>query len=296
MMKNSTASLEELEKVQETNWAQANFMKCNALVAFVDILGFSRIGSTDVNPQIDSNLLALQQLLNCVGKTFSKIESKYSQYYNGSIQQVGINECEECHPVGKPDGGMEVRLFPERYLEVYVISDSIIVVCPLDGENDFNVLDVERAMISMLFEFCFELNQLMFENGLPLRGAISYGEIYKPKKHACGVLNGAALLGCALIEAHDFGESINAAAIAVCPSAESFLLRKGIGWALVPEVTEDKIHLPLKTNKCYCVKTKIQSLDVEGAVNKCFSGCGKPIGGVRDKIENTVNIIKASQM
>lgn len=295
MTMKSIASLEEQRNAQETNWAQANFMKCNALVAFVDILGFSGIGSTDVNPKIDSNFVALQQLLNCVEKTFSKIESKYSQCYIGNIQQVDENDFEEIPSVVKPDGGTEVRLFPERYLDVYVISDSIIVLCPLDGEGEANMLEVERAKILMLFEFCHELNQLMFENGLPLRGAIAYGDVYKPMQKARSELNGAVLLGRALIEAHEFGENINAAAIAVCPSAEGFLVRMGIGWSSVPGVTDDKIHLPLKTDRYYCVKTKIQSSDVEGAVNKCFSGCGKSAAGVRDKIENTVNVIKASR-
>lgn len=292
----SSVSLEEQGNIQETNWAQANFMKCNAFVAFVDILGFSRIGYTDVTPKIDSNLVALQKLLNCAGKTFSEIESKYVQYYFGSTQQDGENEVEIIPPVGISDGGMEVRLSPDRYLEVYVISDSIIVVCPLEEKKGANISEVERAKISMLFEFCCELNQSMFENGLPLRGAISYGEIYKPKQHSRNVLNGAALLGRALIEAHDFGENINAAAIAVCPSAEKFLQQSMIGVNLLPGMSNTKIHLPLKTDRYYCVKTKIQSSDVEGAVNKCFSSCGKPISGVRDKIENTVNVIKASQV
>ena len=272
MMKESTESIEDQLRIKQTDWAQADFKRCKALVAFVDILGFSRIGCRDDNPKIDSRLVALQDLYKSGEVIFTKIENRHLQ------------------SVDRPERGMEVGLSPGQFLEVYLISDSLVLVCPLADENDCPLSEQERAKIDVMFEFCHELNQSMFEKGLPLRGAIAYGDVYKPEQRTCCDLNGVALLGGALIEAHDFGESIDAAAIAVCSSAEEYLLHAGIDLDSLAGVTSKKIRLPLK-NGYRCIRTNVQPSDVE----KCFSGYGKSIDGVRSKIENTIQILKASQ-
>lgn len=139
----------------------------NRTVAFIDILGFKEIVKSGVT--------------NDVGKKFSRILGKTLPGMNQPI----------CNFPNEPSF-FKNKSEKDAYCISYAFSDSIILI-----SND----DSEESALAVLI-YALRVSQIMIGHKFPVRGAITYGEMYVDEKNSL-------FLGEALTKAYELEQRQN---------------------------------------------------------------------------------------
>jgi hypothetical protein len=189
-------------------------------------------------------------------------------------------------------------------LDVRIISDSIIIWTDSDEPTEFMNL-----VVAMRF-----LLALTFVQGVPLRGAIAWGELDLVSDHAGGSIQTESVVGKALVDAYEAEgvqewsgglvteEAARRYAMLVAPGTvqstpgekPSIDVMNGLGW-LIP------FDIPTRDGKirgeAIGWPTVLNEKVSRGAIRDSFSDHGKSInGGVDLKIENTIRFVDSCNM
>ena len=188
--------------------------KANAESLFVQV-GEDTCVARDVRPDIpQSCFFALLDILgfkNIVKqKTFEQLRKIVDTFTVGFRQTVDLSRT---FGAGNGIDGLKIEL---GHIHVRIVSDSIYVWADgdecLKGFDD--VLHVVNAMLAS-----------GFENGLPLRGVVTYGELFVGRRETSGDGSGdfafesGSIYGKALVEAHELESQVNWSGAILTPCA-----------------------------------------------------------------------------
>ena len=173
-------------------------MPKKGIVAFFDILGYQNlVRNSDIKyvaDVINQNINGLQPFLNSYFKDL-----------------FGDLDGSDDDHIGK--------------IDTRVISDSILLTCECDEDDDW--------MWFFFLAYAAKMMRLAFEDGLPLRGAISYGEYY---------VEGYSFAGIPIMDAYSLSESLEFSGCALTVEGIAALKK-----TIEHEVFEETIFLPLVT-------------------------------------------------
>jgi hypothetical protein len=236
------------------------------LLAFFDILGYQNF---ILHSSIQQSAWIIHEVILKMPSLVRKaVIDKYS-----SVDRTFAEELEKC--MSKP----------------VIISDSIV------WGFSFNPSLIERIQVQWLvfIEACCYLQRQMFDQGLPLRGAISYGEYF---------IEEGCLAGKPVVEAHDVGNKLDLVGCALTLQAEKELPQRldcGID-AFAGLVTD--YAAPLKSFKPQNMKllnwafpggTLLEPFgeDIRSRIIEACSKHGKQISSdVYPKVNNTEALLK----
>ena len=148
-LKARTVSFEEITK--EANNKIKNGFRGKAVVAFVDLLGFSNKIQTEWDDPTKDPLLTLMEL-----KSFLELAAK-------KAKTIRFNEEDN-----------ETIIEEVNYPKIITVSDSFMFLLPLDTTNEQTIL----ASILAVVTNCLELWRICIDKGFTVRGGIDYGNIY----------------------------------------------------------------------------------------------------------------------
>jgi hypothetical protein len=164
-------------------------------VGFFDILGYKSMLETGITDETLKVIEFLKRLPDKVDEAVKKIHFGFE------------NEMlEKARESGK-SAPFEQMLRELSRIVPLVVSDSILLRCSYDENHG-----TEKAGQAATFVvYANVLQRLMFEEGLPLRGAIAFGDF---------VFVDHVFAGKPIIDAHTLGQSLDLAACAIHQTAE----------------------------------------------------------------------------
>jgi len=130
--------------------------------------------------------------------------------------------------------GFVTSLINEKACEHFVFSDSILVFLPLEGTPDGNT----RTAQSLFASHCAGLVTEFFWKGLPVRGALAYGDCYFKSEDRV-----VCFAGNAIVEAYDLANSLDFAACVVASSKDAIFTK------ISPNFFEYRVCFSEKTKK-----------------------------------------------
>ena len=137
-------------------------MKTHGLVGFFDILGYQNIIN---NNELEDVVVIISEIINKnPGVVKESLKNYFPEGYNDSFVQ-----------------GIKIEL----------ISDSLLLLFPIEGLKELKLSDIIKGTISFL-EYVSLLTEAMFDKGLPLRGAVGYGNYYIDQK----IFAGKCIIDC----------------------------------------------------------------------------------------------------
>jgi hypothetical protein len=208
------------------------------LVGFFDILGyksFLEAGITDVTFKVIEILRSLPAKVEVAVKSHLGLD-------DGTIEQA------------RKDGAsapFEQMLREISRIVPLVVSDSILLRCSYGEEDGAQ----KAAQAATFVVYANVLQRLMFEAGLPLRGAIAFGDF---------VFVDHVFAGKPIVDAHTLGQSLDLAACAIHETAENefnSLL------ALAPEQGKDFLSESLSLVRYQTPIRRIKTEDVRAEQN-----------------------------
>ena len=261
-------------------------------VGFFDILGyksFLEAGITEVTLKVIEILRSLPDKVNeAVKKSHLGLEN-------------GLLEKAREHDVSAP---FEQMLRELSRIVPLVVSDSILLRCSYDENHGTE----KAAQASTFVVYANILQRLMFEEGLPLRGAIAFGDF---------VFADHVFAGKPIIDAHTLGQSLDLAACAIHKTAEEefkALIAVAPQWngSLNDGLELVRYQTPMKNVKRPEVKAKEELFllnlawptlkgytalkdrkDARSYVEEQFSAHNKQLGPeVASKVENTEKFLR----
>lgn len=152
----------------------------HSLVAYFDILGYQ-------------SFLKTNSALEMAEKVFSLVKSAPK----AAVETWNIKDGSE---------DWKTVMASIRFL---VFSDTIVISCPI-GENG-PTHELQTALIGGISS---HLSRKMFEDGLPVRGAIAFGSF---------IFDETCIAGRAVVEAHDLCQKLDVAATAFSPKVSEFI-------------------------------------------------------------------------
>jgi hypothetical protein len=167
--------------------------KETGLVGFFDILGYKSFlepGITDVTFKVINVLDGLKnrvelRLKDHLGLRNGSKDSEQARF-GGDLFEKAKQQVEQ--------------------INLLVVSDSILLLCPYDEQID------NPSQAATFVVAAFMLERIMFEEGLPLRGAIAFGDF---------ISKGCVFAGKPIIDAYELGDSLDMSACAIHSTAET---------------------------------------------------------------------------
>lgn len=159
------------------------------IVGFFDILGYQNIID---NNEIEKTINIISDIIVRLPAKVRTIQAKVLSKWSGKIENQKI---------------AEFILENNELIESVIISDSILITLPVD-EDRYKEGSVYYWLIFLMYS-CMLLEE-SFNNGLPLRGAIDYGQYYK--KEQC-------LAGKTIINGYRFSNQLEFSGCALCKDA-----------------------------------------------------------------------------
>jgi hypothetical protein len=157
----------------------------NSLVAYFDILGYQ-------------SFLKNNSALDTAEKIFRLVKEApkeaFAKYGNSDLTKLS-------------DGGNEWKKVTDS-LQPLVFSDTIVVSCPIHEVGP----DARHTAIIAGVSASIALN--MFKNGLPVKGAITFGSF---------IFDETCIAGRAIVEAHTLCQSLDVAGVALSPKLSEFM-------------------------------------------------------------------------
>lgn len=147
----------------------------NGWIAFLDILGYKAL---------------LEQ--NDLHEAYDIIKNNLISAHKNALSWVAYRS--------KMSGLDQEEWNPLNKIKLCQFSDSFIIGLPLEDEPYF-----AESMTSLYFAYLGILQRLLLESGLPLRGAISFGEF---------IMNDGICCGKCLVDAHEYSNKIDMAVMA----------------------------------------------------------------------------------
>jgi hypothetical protein len=236
------------------------------LLAFFDVLGYQSF-------ILHSSIQQSAKIIHEVVLPMPSLARKAILEKQMRFDRKHAEEMEKC--MGKP----------------VIISDSIVW--------DFSFNPSLRGGIQVQWVLfigaCCYLQRLMFDHGLPLRGAISYGEYYIEK---------GCFAGKPVVEAYDIGSKLDLVGCGLTLQAERELPRGPVGEVDAFAGLVINYPAPLKGSKPQNMKllnwafpggTLLEPFgeDIRSRIIETFSRHGKQISSeVYDKVNNTEALLK----
>lgn len=239
----------------------------NGIVAFFDILGYQNLLIKNEPEVISSKILPfLNSVESNIKKSFFDLIEKNAEY----------------------------ALYQEKYLKeitddlkCIVISDSILFTLPMDSVNATDLKLRWLVIIVMLRE----LQNKMFDLGLPIRGAVDYGKFIVEKN---------CFAGRTIIDAYQLSESLEVSACVFSKNAELEICKDYFNDKEM-DPSGDLIYkylVPTKKGEellfiINAISKNINKNNVRNEVLKAFWGNNKDIPlSVQFKVNNTEQIIQ----
>jgi len=238
------------------------------IVGFFDILGYQNI--------IDNNEIGIVSSLisETLTKLPSKVKADVSNEFSGKVKQI-----------------------IESYftlIQTRLISDSILISVPIRIEgSDVDQDTCIRYTWILLLYYAARLTKEMFDSGLPIRGAIDYGEYY---------LDNHCFAGKPIIDCYRLSEQLEMSGVVLSEAAYKHYLDimsakehaafKNIGIEyLVPIKNNTEVRMFMLD---WYKFDKLEFTDIRQEVYKSFRGHNKDIQQkVISKVVNTEFAIRA---
>lgn len=180
-----------------------------AIVGFLDILGYESFLENN-EPEEVANIIK-EVLPNC-----AKTVSGHLAPLIGGILSEKLPEGIEKNNFMSAVKSVESCIFSDTIL-LYAES---VIMDKEDAKKKMGPLGIEQGHLvnflqwAYFADFCSELFSYMLLKGLPLRGAISYGDV---------LVSDNCFAGRPIVDAYKFSKEIKFAGIAFCDSTESFI-------------------------------------------------------------------------
>lgn len=249
------------------------------MVAFFDILGYKQIARSGIAKNISDVIRILQAVRDSIKdglKTKELASFGKIPYFENIVQSVLDS------------------------IETENISDSLVSTINFSTCKRFEFISTHGPSDSICFLpyvfilYCQRLNEALFKAGLPVRGAIEYGKIFKKER---------VLAGQPLVNAYSLSESLNCAGVVLTIATEAWLKS-------LPHLLHDQLiwqyfsllHVPTKKGTFDLqylrnpglFNKKLPISDIRGFVCSSFSRYDKDVSpDVLDKMENTINLFRA---
>lgn len=191
------------------------------------------------------------------------------------IREVLVGVPKELELTLKPLGIVNPAFVPKHL----VFSDSILIYAPVETS--------EPLVTCFFVSFCREILARLFDNGLPLRGAIAVGEYY---------VEDYCFAGKPIVEAHELGDLLQLSGCALAANARKHILGDKESAEIFFEYPaplkggekEDLFMLNFRPSF-----SREALADTRSFVEHQFSAHKKPKGdGVDEKIHNTVAFLE----
>lgn len=164
-------------------------------VGFFDILGYKSF----LESSITDVTFKVINILNGLPARNAEEAKKHLGLRDGMVESAKVQGSEDFFD------RIRRQLSRVTYL---VVSDSILIRCPYDEDRE-----TEKPWQAVMFLLAANiLQRVMFDEGLPLRGAIAFGEY---------VFVDHIFAGKPIIHAHTLGQSLDLAATVLHETAES---------------------------------------------------------------------------
>jgi hypothetical protein len=163
----------------------------HGLIAFLDILGYKSIIQ---NNDLRETICVVKQIEGAIGKAVNRRKETEGFLDNPICKQI-------------------------------VFSDSILVhTVPSAPNPQTFVPNWQHMQISVFIEFSIDLLNRLLSAGLPVRGALAYGDTYvdtqTPEK--------IALAGKPIVEAYEWANCLELSGCVLAPSAEAYLIAERV--------------------------------------------------------------------
>lgn len=136
-----------------------NGFKGKAVVAFIDLLGFSQKIIQNWDSKEDDPLLTLMEIKSFLEIVKEKIKTIILLDYDDRTIIVEV-----------------------EYPQIVTVSDSFMLLLPIDDSNEQTIL----ASIFSVLTTCLEIWKASVDRGFTIRGGIEYGDIYYNKLDIVG--------------------------------------------------------------------------------------------------------------
>ena len=270
--------MEDPPNADDQNATVPKITPFSGLIAYFDILGYKQIAQSGITKNIAEVLSILQNAKQPIKEEIKATDLK--SYYNVD----GI--------------GQTVQSVLDS-IETENVSDSLVstinfTTCAklvmVDGQA--KPIDSTWFLAYVFILYCKRLNALLFKAGLPVRGAIEYGEIFKQER---------ILAGKPLINAYSLSENLNCAGVVLTIATETWLKNLPCFFPILIWQHFNLLHMPTKkgTFELQCLAnpglfvkgTPIS--DIRNFVCASFSLHGKDVSSdILDKLENTIGLFR----
>jgi len=226
------------------------------IIGFFDVLGYKQI---QINNQICGAISVVEEIRNVIEKCQSVV---------GRLSEISE------------------KVFGEHV----VFSDSILTFAPFDKDEN------ENAQAEMFLSFCAGIVDDLFWAGLPVRGALAYGDLYVEKTKS-----GIYLAGAPIVESHEAANELDLSGCVVAESAEKFLAMQQILDDSDRQIGFIKYHVPIKNKdpkKMFMLNHRAFHKHEPEVTNEIilsrFAAFNKPINDdARRKSANTLEFFEA---
>lgn len=166
-------------------------MKQNGMIAFFDILGYQNI---IINNDIE-------KVANIINDTILELPSK--------VQNDVLNTFTRLSEKIENKSLLNIVQDNFKRIDFLIISDSILIFLPIEESIYEKYPDI--CWMTFLLYCCVLLDE-SFKKGLPLRGAIEYGEYYKKEK---------CFAGKSIIEGYTLSNKLEFSGCVLCENAHN---------------------------------------------------------------------------
>lgn len=248
----------------------------SGMIAFFDIFGYKQIAQSGIAKNIEEVLRILQAAKDSIKAEIKTTDLKSYCAIQG-FEQIVQSVLDS--------------------IETENISDSLVSTINFETCKRFAFRDEHKQPTDstwflpyVFLLYCTRLNSLLFRAGLPVRGAIEFGEIFKQER---------ILAGKPLVNAYSLSENLNCAAVVLTVATETWL--KSLVCFCPPLIWQNfnLLHVPTKKGSfdLQCLRNqglfskKTPITDVRDYVGAAFSRHSKDVSvDVLEKLANTIGL------
>jgi len=167
-------------------------------------------------------------------------------------------------------------------IKTFVISDSILVALPMERERG----PTNEAYAYLFCSFCGFLMRNLFYAGLPVRGAIAFGEFY-----VCNEANKIIFAGQPIVDTYELANAMDISACAIVPTSESKVLNQMTSDSFKVHATPRKA---LPKSELYLLKYGVKGHPFSRErIIEMFSAHGKNLDqSSLSKVNNTIDFLR----
>ena len=244
-----------------------NMASQKGIIAFLDIMGYKKI-----------------------------IENNEIEYVAKIISDIMVKLPLQIEKILKDEIGISKEKFtPFKEIDVSVITDSIIIFLPINKQINKQIIGMYWLFFIVYISFLFKKT---FDEGLPLRGAIDYGDFYKDQY---------CFAGKPLIRCHELSKELQFAGCVFTKECNEIFnkqlivlsIKRVINYMIFPykaPLKNDKFEVLTVVNWLYKTFYRLKHFSiVEQYIKESFQKHNRNlVGEVLLKVKNTEDILHKS--